>query len=84
MGDFNEWRLGPGSALTRLESVFGPLPAPIPSYPARMPVLSLDRIMANRADLIAEMAVHDTPLARKASDHLPLLARIDLCAGSLR
>lgn len=83
MGDFNEWRLGPGSALTRLESVFGPLPAPIPSYPARMPVLSLDRIMANRADLIAEMAVHDTPLARKASDHLPLLARIDLCAGSL-
>lgn len=84
MGDFNEWRLGPGSALTRLESVFGPLPPPIPSFPARMPVLSLDRIMANRSDLIAEMAVHDTPLARKASDHLPLIARIDLGARSLR
>jgi endonuclease/exonuclease/phosphatase family metal-dependent hydrolase len=83
MGDFNEWRLGPGSALTRLESVFGPLPPPIPSFPARMPVLSLDRIMANRSDLIAEMAVHDTPLARKASDHLPLIARVDLGARSL-
>jgi endonuclease/exonuclease/phosphatase family metal-dependent hydrolase len=78
MGDFNEWRLGPGSALTRLEPIFGPLPPPIPSFPARLPVLSLDRIMANRADLICDMTVHDTPLARLASDHLPLTARIRL------
>ncbi|MDH4413897.1 MAG: endonuclease/exonuclease/phosphatase family protein [Rhizobium sp.] len=78
MGDFNEWRLGPGSALTRLEPVFGPLPPPIPSFPARLPVLSLDRIMANRAGLIADLTVHDTPLARVASDHLPLTARLDL------
>lgn len=78
MGDFNEWRLGPGSALTRLEPVFGPLPPPIPSFPARLPVLSLDRIMANRAGLIADLTVHDTPLARLASDHLPLTARLDL------
>jgi endonuclease/exonuclease/phosphatase family metal-dependent hydrolase len=78
MGDFNEWRLGPGSALTRLEPVFGPLPAPIPSFPARLPVLSLDRIMANRVGLIADLTVHDTPLARVASDHLPLTARLDL------
>lgn len=78
MGDFNEWRLGPGSALTRLEPVFGPLPPPIPSFPARLPVLSLDRIMANRTGLIADLTVHDTPLARVASDHLPLTARVDL------
>lgn len=78
MGDFNEWRVGPGSALTRLEPVFGPLPPPIPSFPARLPVLSLDRIMANRAGLIADLTVHDTPLARLASDHLPLTARLDL------
>ncbi|QLF70833.1 endonuclease/exonuclease/phosphatase family protein [Peteryoungia desertarenae] len=78
MGDFNEWRLGPGSALTRLEPMFGPLPPPVPSFPARLPVLSLDRIMANRPGLISEVSVHDSPLARRASDHLPLLARLDL------
>jgi endonuclease/exonuclease/phosphatase family metal-dependent hydrolase len=78
MGDFNEWRLGPGSALTKLEPVFGPLPPAIPSFPARLPVLSLDRIMANRSGLITDVTVHDTPLARVASDHLPLTARVDL------
>lgn len=78
MGDFNEWRLGPGSALTKLEPVFGPLPPAIPSFPARLPVLSLDRIMANRSGLITDVTVHDTPLARVASDHLPLTAKVDL------
>lgn len=78
MGDFNEWRLGNGSALRRFEAVCGPLPPPLPSFPARMPVLSLDRIIANRQGLIDEIAVHDTPLARTASDHLPIAARIDL------
>ncbi|MBB4006145.1 endonuclease/exonuclease/phosphatase family protein [Allorhizobium taibaishanense] len=78
MGDFNEWRVGPGSALNRLEPMFGPLPPPVPSFPARLPVLALDRIMTNRPGLIAEMQVHDSPLARLASDHLPLKAWIDL------
>ncbi len=78
MGDFNEWRLGSGSALTRFEPLFGPLPPPVPSFPARLPVLALDRIMANRPGLIGAMHVHDTPLARMASDHLPLKAWIDL------
>ncbi|MUO81978.1 EEP domain-containing protein [Agrobacterium vitis] len=78
MGDFNEWRVGPGSALTRLEPLFGPLPPPVPSFPARLPVLALDRIMTNRPGLIADMQVHDSPLARLASDHLPLKAWIDL------
>ncbi|WP_429923662.1 endonuclease/exonuclease/phosphatase family protein [Agrobacterium vitis] len=78
MGDFNEWRVGPGSALTRFEPLFGPLPPPVPSFPARLPVLALDRIMTNRPGLIADMQVHDSPLARLASDHLPLKAWIDL------
>lgn len=78
MGDFNEWRLGNGSSLQRLERVFGPLPPALPSFPARLPVLSLDRILANRQGLIQEIAVHDSPLARVASDHLPIMARIDL------
>lgn len=78
MGDFNEWRLDKGSSLKRLESVFGPLPPPLPSFPARLPVLSLDRIIANRSGLIKDIRVHDSPLARLASDHLPITARVDL------
>ncbi|MBP1852323.1 endonuclease/exonuclease/phosphatase family metal-dependent hydrolase [Rhizobium halophytocola] len=78
MGDFNEWRLGNGSALRKLEKLFGPLPAPVPSFPARMPMLSLDRIIANRSGLIDGILVHDTPLARLASDHLPITARVEL------
>lgn len=81
MGDFNEWRLGTGSSLANLEKFFGPLPPALPSFPARMPVLSLDRILANREGLIENIAVHDTALARKASDHLPLTARINLDAS---
>ncbi|MGF0538570.1 endonuclease/exonuclease/phosphatase family protein [Agrobacterium sp. ES01] len=81
MGDFNEWRLGNGSALKQLERVLGPLPPALPSFPARLPVLSLDRIIGNREGLVDHIAVHDTPLARLASDHLPLVARIDIEAG---
>ncbi|MCD2176559.1 endonuclease/exonuclease/phosphatase family protein [Rhizobium sp. C1] len=80
MGDFNEWRLGKRSALKHFEAVVGPLPPALPSFPARMPVLSLDRIIGNRKGMIADIAVHDTPLARLASDHLPLAAVIDLDA----
>jgi endonuclease/exonuclease/phosphatase family metal-dependent hydrolase len=71
MGDLNEWRLGDRSALNTLASVFG-LPAAVPSFPSRLPVLALDRIMANRPGLIETVQAHDTPLARLASDHLPI------------
>ncbi len=73
MGDLNEWRLGDRSALNTLATVFG-LPAAVPSFPSRLPVLALDRIMANRPGLIDTVHTHDTPLARLASDHLPIKA----------
>jgi endonuclease/exonuclease/phosphatase family metal-dependent hydrolase len=71
MGDLNEWRLGDRSALNTLATVFG-LPPAVPSFPSRLPVLALDRIMANRPGLIETVRTHDTPLARLASDHLPI------------
>ena len=80
VGDLNEWRLGNRSTLHGLAPGFGPLHAPIPSFPARFPMLALDRILGYPHNLISSVALHDTPLARIASDHLPLKAVIDLSA----
>jgi endonuclease/exonuclease/phosphatase family metal-dependent hydrolase len=77
MGDLNEWRLGDRSSLNTLAAVFG-LPAAVPSFPSRLPVLALDRIMANRPGLIESVETHDSPLARLASDHLPIKAMVKL------
>jgi endonuclease/exonuclease/phosphatase family metal-dependent hydrolase len=82
MGDFNEWRLGGRSALQRLAPVFGPLQAAIPSFPSQFPVWALDRVLANPQSIVSSVSVHDTPLARLASDHLPLKAVIDIAAGN--
>lgn len=73
MGDLNEWRLGRGSALAALAPVFDASLA-VPSFPAGLPVLALDRILSSQPGLIREVAVHDSPLARLASDHLPIKA----------
>jgi len=83
LGDFNE-RDARGGALSVLAPAFGVPPA-APSFPAFFPLLSLDRILARPPQLLRGLAVHDTPLARRASDHLPLTGRIDaaqLVAGS--
>lgn len=77
MGDLNEWRLGKRSALEELGPAFGNLPAPVPSFPSGLPLLALDRIIANRPEVLSPVEVHDTPLARTASDHLPIKASID-------
>ena len=74
LGDLNEWRAD-GAALAVLAPRFGRPPA-APTFPAFRPFLSLDRIMGHPPGLVASLAVHDTPLARRASDHLPLVAEI--------
>ena len=78
MGDLNEWRLGDRSSLNSLASVFRSMPEAVPSFPSRLPVLALDRIMANRSGLIDKVHVHDSALARTASDHLPIKAYLRL------
>lgn len=82
MGDLNEWRVGERSALKGLEPAFGPLHASIPSFPSRFPVLALDRVLAKPHNLISSVELHDTPLARIASDHLPIKAGVRLGAAS--
>ena len=78
LGDLNEWRLGNRSALNTLHVTFGPLPPAVPTFPSNLPLLALDRIMANRHGMISAVEAHDTPLSRVASDHLPLTAFVRL------
>lgn len=81
LGDLNEWRVGRRSSLETLLPDFGPIEAAIPSFPSRFPLLALDRILASPYDMIASIETHDSPVARMASDHLPLKARIDLASS---
>jgi endonuclease/exonuclease/phosphatase family metal-dependent hydrolase len=76
MGDFNEWR--PGSfALRHLIGRFGPSPAPR-TFPAKLPLLPLDRIWVKPGDALDHVASHVSPLSRIASDHLPLKALLSI------
>lgn len=75
LGDLNEWRTR-ASVLGVLRETFGDPPR-APTYPAIFPVGSLDRILGYPRGLVRAVEVHDTPLARQASDHLPLKARVD-------
>ena len=77
LGDLNEWRRRGRSALRGLEPTFGVAPS-ILSFPSRRPIFPLDRILGWPAGLITDLAVHNTRLARRASDHLPLTAKTHL------
>lgn len=83
MGDLNEWRPGIPSSLIGLEPFFGPLGPGQPSFPSRLPFLALDRILAHPRDMLGPIEAHASPLARLASDHLPLRATLDLRAAAL-
>jgi endonuclease/exonuclease/phosphatase family metal-dependent hydrolase len=74
MGDLNEWRRN-GKSIGTLARHFVP-GAAVPSFPSRAPFLALDRIMSCNRARVSGLEVHDTPLARRASDHLPLKARL--------
>jgi len=76
MGDLNERRAGRG-ALGVLEPVFGRVPH-APTFPSLRPLLSLDRILGDRPGLVRATEAHDSAAARRASDHLPLVAELAL------
>ncbi|MBR3372367.1 MAG: endonuclease/exonuclease/phosphatase family protein [Rhodobacteraceae bacterium] len=81
MGDFNEWRLGTRCSLMPIRRELRAVKrsaATIASFPAQRPVLPLDRIITCRQAQISDLRAHDTALARKASDHLPIRAALGL------
>ena len=49
------------------------------SFPAASPVLALDRIYARGARVV-ELYAHSSRAAKRASDHLPIMARVELGA----
>jgi endonuclease/exonuclease/phosphatase family metal-dependent hydrolase len=75
MGDTNEWRMAAG-CLKDLPGGFRIAPTG-PTFHSRHPVATLDRIIVG--DLRIDAAgVHMSPVARRASDHLPVWARLSL------
>lgn len=75
LGDLNEWR-GRRGGISALDRQLGRAPAPR-TFPSWLPVLPLDRIYAGGDASLRAVAVHRSPLARIASDHLPLRAAVD-------
>jgi endonuclease/exonuclease/phosphatase family metal-dependent hydrolase len=80
MGDINEWFLW-GRPLRWMHRHFEETPSP-PTFPAGFPIFALDRMWVKPRGLLTKMEVHATPLARRASDHLPLKAELNLYCGS--
>jgi endonuclease/exonuclease/phosphatase family metal-dependent hydrolase len=74
MGDTNEWRTE-GGCLRDLNGEFRIAPTG-PSFHARHPVAALDRIIVHKDLSIQAAGVHMSPAARRASDHLPIWARL--------
>jgi len=76
LGDLNEWFLW-GRPLRHLHRYFDETPA-LATFPSRHPILALDRLWAHPGTMLKKLEVHKTPLARVASDHLPLVATLQL------
>ncbi|QNN64928.1 endonuclease/exonuclease/phosphatase family protein [Sphingomonas rhizophila] len=76
MGDTNEWRPR-AQSLAELDGHYR-FAATGPSFHSRRPVAALDRIIVDKKLKIDACGVHSSSEARKASDHLPIWARLVL------
>jgi len=81
MGDFNAI---PTSSVYRTvgralqDAQMQPGQRPRATFPSRFPLLRLDHVFVSVGIRVVSTEVIRTPLARKASDHLPLLVTLDL------
>lgn len=80
LGDMNEWYRS-AATLQEAHQTFGEPPAPV-AFPSFAPFLALTRIWLRPRAALKSVEVHRTDLSRRASDHLPLKATIDV--GKLR
>lgn len=79
LGDFNDW-MWPGSIQNVLARRL-PGRTKHRTFPARMPVLKLDRIYCRPAAALISSKVD--PAGASVSDHLPLIAEIDACSAAV-
>jgi endonuclease/exonuclease/phosphatase family metal-dependent hydrolase len=77
VGDFNEWHLGPITRGLRREFT-SPMRRLRRTHPALFPLFALDRIYWDLDLEGDELRAHRSRLAKVASDHLPLVARLRL------
>ena len=75
VGDFNEWHRGPVTRGLRRE-FSSPMRRMRRTHPALFPLFRLDRIYWDVELEGEEFHVHRSRLARVASDHLPVVARV--------
>lgn len=76
MGDLNEWRPWGGFALSSRIMGCSMHGAAVRSFPARAPILPLDRILCDRADVVGGVRALSSLAIRAASDHLPVAAQL--------
>lgn len=74
LGDINEW-WPRGRPLRWLHAFFG-CPPHVRSFPARRPVLALDRVWVKPSPALLGIETHRSRIARFASDHLPVKATV--------
>jgi len=76
MGDLNEWAPR-GGCLREFGAAWDVL-LPGKSFPSRMPLAALDRIVVSREWTVRGADVHHSALSAIASDHLPISAVLEL------
>lgn len=76
LGDMNEWYRG-AATLREAHEALGEPPAPA-AFPSFAPCLALTRIWVRPRAAIVSIEPHRTELSRRASDHLPVKATIEV------
>jgi endonuclease/exonuclease/phosphatase family metal-dependent hydrolase len=76
LGDMNEWYRS-SQTLREVHRLLGEAPAPV-AFPSCAPCLSLTRIWVRPRRALQTIVAHRSATARRASDHLPLLALLSV------
>ncbi|GAC1662018.1 MAG: endonuclease/exonuclease/phosphatase family protein [Acidobacteriaceae bacterium] len=77
-GDFNEWARGVCTRRLAQEFCHPHLHRPKRNYPGVIPLFHLDRIYFDCVVKVIDFAIVRTPLSLLASDHVPILADLDI------
>ena len=82
LGDINEW-LPLGRPVRWMHGLFGRSPAER-SFPARWPLVALDRVWVRPRHALLALKAHRSKLASVASDHLPVKAIVSIHEAEVR